>query len=249
MFSEILMTKNLRKYFGSVRAVDNVNFSIKEGEIIALVGPNGAGKTTLVNLISGYLKPDNGRIIYMGKDITKLSAVDRTLMGIGRSFQLPALFEKITVFNNVQAAILSIRRKTRNILKPIEAFTDINEEVTKLLKMFGLEKKATLLPSQLPEGDRKLLDVAIAFGLKPKLLLLDEPTSGVSTKDKFKVMDILVSALKEMKTTALIVEHDMDIVENYSDKVAVMHDGKIIATGKPNEVLEYSSVREVLFGG
>ena len=244
----MLVAKDLKKYFGNVRAVDHVNFEIKENEIVALVGSNGAGKTTFINLISGYLKPDSGKIYFMGKEITYLSPVARTKLGIGRSFQTPSLFENNTVLDNVRIALLSIRRKTGEPLKPVDAYEEITKEAQEILSLFGLLDKADLYPTQLPEGDRKILDVAIAFSLQPKLLLLDEPTAGVATKDKFKVMDTLTSVLREKKSSALIVEHDMDVVENYSDRVAVMHSGRIIAEGKPQEILEDKNVKSVLFG-
>ena len=244
----LLETRDLSKYFGDVRAVDHVSIQIFENEIVALVGSNGAGKTTLINLISGYLKPDRGEIIFSGKKITKLPAVARTKMGIGRSFQIPSLYENISVLDNVRVALLSIEKKTRSLLKPASLYRDVTREAIEILRTFGLEDKANELPSKLPEGDRKILDVAIAFGLKPKLLLLDEPTAGVATKDKFRVMDILTSALRKRKSSALIVEHDMDVVESYADRVAVMHSGRIIAVGKPGEVLEDPRVKNILFG-
>lgn len=244
----ILQVRDLLKQFGNVRAVDHVSLDIMEGEILALVGSNGAGKTTLVNLISGYLKPDKGRIIFMGKDITRLPAVARTRMGIGRSFQIPSLYENITVLDNVRIALLSIEGKTKNLLRPVSTFDDVTREAMEILDIFGLRDKAYEYPSELPEGDRKILDVAIAYSLKPKLILLDEPTAGVATKDKFRVMDILVKALRSRGSSALIVEHDMDVVESYSDRVAVMHSGRIIAIGKPEEVLSNPSVKSILFG-
>lgn len=233
----MLVARGLRKHFGSVRAVDGVDFKIGANEIVALVGPNGAGKTTFINLISGYLEPDAGEIRFMGRDITRLSPEARTRLGIGRSFQIPSLFEGVTVLDNVRTALLSARRKTRSLLKPADAYEDITREALEILRVFNLHDKAELRPTQLPEGDRKVLDVAIAFSLKPKLMLLDEPTAGVATKDKFRVMDVIVSVLRERRSSALIVEHDLDVVESYSDRVALMHSGRIIAEGKPSEIL------------
>ncbi|MHC1586250.1 MAG: ABC transporter ATP-binding protein [Candidatus Hecatellaceae archaeon] len=244
----MLVVQDLRKYFGEVKAVDRVNFKIEKGEIVSLVGPNGAGKTTLVNLISGYLNPDGGKIVFLGKDITYASPPSRVKLGIGRSFQIVSVFENNTVLDNVRTPLFSAYRKTRSLLKIADAYTDITNEALRILETFGLLDKADLYPPNLSEGDRKILDVAVAFALKPKLLLLDEPTSGVATRDKFRIMDILVSVLRKEQTSALIIEHDMDIVSSYSDRVMVMHEGKLLAEGKPSEVMEDKNVKAVLFG-
>ena len=244
----MLVAENLRKYFGDVRAVDDVSFRIEEGEIVSLVGSNGAGKTTLVNLISGYLMPDGGKIRFRDNRITHASAYKRIKIGVGRSFQGASLFENATVLDNVRISLFSRYGKIKRGLLPAERYTEITNEATEILRILNILDKRDLTPKDLSEGDKKVLDVAIAFALKSKLLLLDEPTSGVATGDKFKVMDTIVAAIRKENISTLIIEHDMDIVADYSEKVLVMHQGKIIAEGKPEQVMENKQVLEVLFG-
>jgi len=244
----MLTVDNLKKHFGFVKAVDHVNLEIKEGEIVSIIGTNGAGKTTLVNLISGYLKPDSGRILFLGNDITFASPYVRIKLGVGRSFQLVQLFGNTTVLDNVRTALFSRYGMIRRGLLPANRYSSVTDEAMKVLENFNLADKKNLTPTGLSEGDLKILDIAIAFALKSKLLLLDEPTSGVATSDKFKVMDSIVSAIKREKISTLIIEHDMDIVSGYSDRVVVMHEGKIMAEGRPNEIMENKEVKAIVFG-
>ncbi len=244
----MLIVDSLKKHFGFVKAVDNVNLEIKEGEIVSIIGTNGAGKTTLVNLISGYLKPDSGRILFLDTDITYASPYVRIKLGVGRSFQLIQLFGNSTVLDNVRTALFSKYGMIRRGLLPADRYSSVTEEAIKILDNFNMSDKKELTPTGLSEGDLKILDIAIAFALKSKLLLLDEPTSGVATSDKFKVMDSIVSAIKREKISTLIIEHDMDIVSGYSDRVIVMHEGKVMAEGKPDEIMENREVKATVFG-
>ena len=244
----MLTVDNLKKHFGFVRAVDNINLEIREGEIVSIIGTNGAGKTTLVNLISGYLKPDSGRILFFDKDITYASPYVRIKLGVGRSFQLIQLFGNSTVLDNVRTALFSKYGMIRRGLLPADRYSSVTDEAIKILDNFNMSDKKELTPTGLSEVDLKILDIAIAFALKSKLLLLDEPTSGVATSDKFKVMDSIVSAIKKEGVSTLIIEHDMDIVSGYSDRVIVMHEGKIMAEGKPDEIMENREVKATVFG-
>ncbi|HYA90640.1 MAG TPA: ABC transporter ATP-binding protein [Thermodesulfobacteriota bacterium] len=244
----MLTVDNLKKHFGFVRAVDNINLQIREGEIVSIIGTNGAGKTTLVNLISGYLKPDSGRILFFDKDITYASPYVRIKLGVGRSFQLIQLFGNSTVLDNVRTALFSKYGMIRKGLLPADRYSSVTEEAIQILNNFNMSDKKELTPTGLSEGDLKILDIAIAFALKSKLLLLDEPTSGVATSDKFKVMDSIVSAIKKEGVSTLIIEHDMDIVSGYSDRVIVMHEGRIMAEGKPDEIMENRDVKAIVFG-
>lgn len=180
----LLKTQDLRKYFGAVRAVDGVSISVDEGEFVSLVGPNGSGKTTLLNLISGLLKPDRGKVIFMGRNITRLPPYKRARLGMARSFQITTVFEGLPVLDNVRAAVASVRGYGRRALKSIDKLEELTEEAMSVLKLFNLDGEAQKMPKELPQGQRKLLDVAIAFSLRPKLMLLDEPTAGVSTREK-----------------------------------------------------------------
>ena len=199
-------------------------------------------------MISGYLKPDSGTILFSDKDITYASPYIRIKLGVGRSFQLIQLFENSTALDNVRTALFSKYGMIRRGLLPADRYTSVTDEATEILKNFNILDKKNLTPKALSEGDMKILDVAIAFALKSRLLLLDEPTSGVATQDKFKVMDSIVSAIRKEGISTLIIEHDMDIVSGYSDRVIVMHEGKILAQGKPDEIMENREVKATLFG-
>jgi branched-chain amino acid transport system ATP-binding protein len=244
----LLITKNLKKYFGETRAVDNVDFAVEQGEVLSLVGPNGAGKTTLVNLISGLITPDDGTIFFQGNDVTSISVNDRIKAGIARSFQIVNLFDQLTALDNVGLAIFSREGKTRKLMSLAESDGEVREEALEMLDQFGIGEKRNAVAEGLAQGERKLLDVAVAYSLKPKLLLLDEPTSGVSTREKAGIMDTISSIVRAGRTSAAIVEHDMDLVFKYSDRVVVMHQGKILADGTPNEVRENEEVKNTLLG-
>lgn len=244
----MLTVENLNKSFGNLRAIDGVGFSISENEIVSLIGSNGAGKTTLVNLLSGYIRPDSGKIHFLEEDITSASPYMRIKLGIGRSFQLVQLFEESKVLDNVRTPLFSKNGKIKSLFIPSDKYVDIKKNTLEILKVFNLSHKEDILAKELSEGDKKVLDIAMAYALRTKLLLLDEPTSGVATQDKFKVMDTIVYAIRNEKISALIVEHDMDIVAKYSDRVIVMHEGKIIVEGKPDVVMSHKDVREHILG-
>jgi branched-chain amino acid transport system ATP-binding protein len=244
----MLTLKNVKKKFWDLRAVDNISFEIGDGEIVSLIGSNGAGKTTLVNLISGYLKPDEGTILFDDRNITQASAYNRIQWGVGRSFQIINLFENLSVLDNVRTPLFSKYGLIRRWLLPAAGYQKITDQALEILRNFRLEDKRDALPKELSEGDRKILDIAVAFALKSKLLLLDEPTSGVATNDKFKVMDNIIAAIKKEGVSTLIIEHDMDIVSGYSDRVLVMHEGRLLTEGKPEEVMNNKEVRAHILG-
>ena len=244
----LLQTINLKKYFGETRAVDDVTLSIEEGEFISLVGPNGAGKTSLCNVISAHLRQDSGQIIFRGADVTHASVIERVRAGIARSFQLVNLFDDMTAFDNVALAIFSRQRKTRNLAALAHLDHAVSEEAVAVLGQFGLASKRNVLARGIAQGERKLLDVALAYALKPKLLFLDEPTSGVSTRDKGQIMDTIASVVRGEGITAVVVEHDMDVVFKYSDRIVVMQQGAILAQGTPEEIRTNEQVAMVLLG-
>lgn len=244
----MLRTAGLKKHFGYVRAVDGVDIELKKGEIVSLIGPNGAGKTTLVNLITGLLRPDAGKVFCEGEDVTDLPSYERAKRGIARSFQIITLYEGLTVLDNVRVAIFSRLGKTKKMFSLADNDLQVKEETLEILETFGLRGRECALPRELSHGDRKLLDVAIAFSLKPKVILLDEPTSGVSRREKMAVMDTMISVMRSKGITTMIVEHDMDVVSQYSDRTLVMHEGKIIAEGTPIEISKNREIRHILFG-
>jgi branched-chain amino acid transport system ATP-binding protein len=244
----LLQTTKLTKHFGETRAVDGVDFTIGEGEVLALIGSNGAGKTSLVNLISGLLRPDSGSIVFRGEDVTQTSVHDRIVAGIARSFQLVNLFDQLTLLDNVALSIFSREDLTRKLLSLADRQRAVWEEAYETLRQFGLETRATHLAGGISQGERKLLDVAVAYALRPRLLFLDEPTSGVSTREKAPIMDVVTSVVRSHNITAVIIEHDMDVVFKYSDRIVAMHQGTILASGTPDEIRRNEAVTTTLIG-
>jgi branched-chain amino acid transport system ATP-binding protein len=244
----LLATQRLKKHFGETRAVDGVDFAVDAGEVLALIGSNGAGKTTLVNLISGLIRPDAGRILFDGADVTSLPVYDRIRAGIARSFQLVNLFDQLTTLDNVALSIFSREGKTRRLMALADRDEAVREEAMEVLHVFGLEGKAAMLAGGLAQGERKLLDVAVAYALRPRLLFLDEPTSGVSTREKAPIMDTITAVVRSGKITPVIIEHDMDVVFKYSDRIVVMHQGTILADGTPEQIRLNETVTITLLG-
>ncbi len=244
----LLRTVALKKYFGDTRAVDGVDLIVTEGEVLSLVGANGAGKTTLINLISAFFPPDWGQIMFRDQDITHLSATQRIEAGIARSFQIVNLFDERSVFDNVAQSVFSREGKTGRFLSLAERDEEVTSETMEVLEQFGLEAKRNVLAGGLAQGERKLLDVAVAYALRPVLLCLDEPTSGVSTREKAQIMDRVSSVVRAGDITAVIVEHDMDVVFKYSDRIVVMHQGMILAEGTPEEIRNDNEVATILLG-
>ncbi len=244
----LLETIDLKRYFGETRAVDNVNLSIEEREFVSLVGPNGAGKTSLINVITALLSPDSGRIIFKGEDVTHLSVTQRVKAGIARSFQLVNVFDDLATFDNVALAIFSRQGKTAHLGSLAHLDHEVTREADAILGQFGLARKRGDNARDLSQGERKLLDVALAYSLRPKLLFLDEPTSGVSTRDKGQIMDTIASVVRAEGITAVIVEHDMDVVFKYSDRIVVMAQGAVLAKGTPDEIRRNEQVAMVLLG-
>lgn len=244
----LLEAIRISKRFGALRAVENVDFHVDEGEFLSLVGSNGAGKTTLVNLISAHLVPDSGQLLFAGRDITNASAAERIRAGIARSFQLVNLFDGLTVHENVALSIFARDGKTRRVFALAEGDRAVAAEAEEVLRLFNLDDKRNLPANKLAQGERKLLDVAIAYALKPRVLFLDEPTSGVGTRDKAQIMDTVAGVVRAGGGAAVVIEHDMDIVFTYSDRVVVMHEGTVLAEGKPAEIRSNRDVASVLLG-
>ncbi len=244
----LLAATGLRKHFGDTRAVDGVDFSVDEQRLVSLVGSNGAGKTTLVNLITGLLAPDGGQILFQGRDVTFLPVYDRIKAGITRSFQIVNLFDAMTVLDNVRLAIFSRENKIRRAMSLAENDAEAREESEEVIDEFGLTERMDAPAGGLAQGERKLLDVAVAYALRPKLLLLDEPTSGVGTREKGRIMDRISSVVRSRGLSAIIVEHDMDVVFKYSDRIVVMHEGRVLAEGAPDQIAQDARVSPMLLG-
>jgi branched-chain amino acid transport system ATP-binding protein len=245
--SVVLETRNVTRSFGAVQAVDRLNVQVHEGGMVGIVGPNGSGKTTFVNLVSGYVKPHQGQILYRGADVTGRSPNELTRLGISRSFQIPQLYLGLSVLENMLIARSIRSRRHWEFWQPLKTQAGVDEAL-RLLDQFGFRHDAELKVSALPEGSRKLLDVALSFALNPRLLLLDEPTSGVSVDEKFGVMDTLVEALACSGITVVFIEHDMEIVQRYADRVLVFAEGTILADGPPDVVFAQPEVRRHVLG-
>ncbi len=192
--------------------------------------------------------PDSGRILFHDRDITNLSVAERVEAGIARSFQIVNLFDERSVFDNVAQAVFSREGKTARLMVLADNDEQVTGETLEVLRRFGLDGKRDALACGLAQGERKLLDVAVAYVLRPTLLCLDEPTSGVSTRDKAQIMDTIASVVREGKITAVVVEHDMDVVFKYSDRIVVMHQGAILADGTPDEIRNNAEVATILLG-
>jgi branched-chain amino acid transport system ATP-binding protein len=232
----ILAAAGLGKSFGAVTAAADVTLSFERESVASLIGANGAGKTTFLNMVTGYLKPDSGSIRFDGRELTGHTPREITGFGICRSFQIPQLFHSLSVRENLLVA------------EGIAAAERIEEATDTVLERFGLAQYAGQAAGLLPEGIRKLLDVAMALVAKPKVLLLDEPTSGVAADEKFGIMDLVMGAVCGRGVTVLFVEHDMDIVSRYAARVVAFHDGRVIADGEPGRVLGDAEVRRYVIG-
>ena len=242
----LLSARGLVIRFGGVVAADGVDLDVVEGEHLAIIGPNGAGKTTFHNIATGYLKPQAGRVEFLGRDVTAHSPRAITRLGIARAFQIPQLFLDHTVIESLLIAAAS-RSGRFGAMRSLHDLPE-RDEMMGLLELVGVRDAAEHKAIVLPEGRRKLVDIAMALALKPKLVLMDEPTSGVASAEKFAVMDVLVAALNAQRVTSVFVEHDMEVVQRYADRVAVWSGGKIQTVGKPGQVLADPAVVSHVIG-
>ena len=242
-----IIARGVQKNFGAVIAAADIQLDIPAGQKVSLIGSNGAGKTTFVNMLTGYIQPDAGQILLDGENIVGLSPRQIARMGVARSFQIPQLYKELSVLDNMLVAIAS-QQGALSFWRPAKNPAAI-EDARKLLQRFELAAHEDRLVGELPGGIRKLLDIAMALTRQPKVLLLDEPTSGVSTDEKFPMMDTVMRALDEQRVTVLFVEHDMDIVARYADRVVAFYSGRIIADDTPDEALSMADVKRYVTGG
>lgn len=243
----LLSARDIQKRFGAVVAADSVNIDVPAGQRLSVIGSNGAGKTTFVNMVTGYLKPDAGEIHLEDKPITQLSHREIAALGICRSFQIPQLCLDMTVLENLLVA--SAAAQQRFSLWRAADDDKNHARADTLLRRFGLATDADRPVAELAGGVRKLLDIALALARRPKLLMLDEPTSGVSAEEKFAAMDRVMEALEGEAATVLFVEHDMDIVSRFSERVIAFSSGRVIADGEPAHVLRDADVIKFVTGG
>jgi branched-chain amino acid transport system ATP-binding protein len=246
----ILSVRDLEKTFGAVVAARDITLDVPAQQTVGIIGANGAGKTTFINMITGHLRPSKGSITFEDRDITGRPSREITRLGISRSFQVAQIFSSLTVFENMCAAA-AIARKSESMLA--RAFSPLNSAATRkeaeaAIELFQIASYRNAHASTLPQGVRKLLDIAMAVVGSPRLLLLDEPTSGISIEEKFSLMDIVMSALKSRKLTVLFVEHDMEIVTRFADRVLAFYDGAVIADGTPAAALADPRVQTLISG-
>ncbi|MCW5626081.1 MAG: ABC transporter ATP-binding protein [Burkholderiales bacterium] len=244
----ILDAKGLNKSFGAVTAAKDIHVAVEADSIVGLIGSNGAGKTTFINMVTGYLKPDTGSIVFNGRDITALRPRNITRLGICRSFQIPQLFNSMTVGENLLVGVGIVAGTGGGWAAAGATASSPAAVVDTMLDRFGLGHVRDRQAGLLPEGTRKLLDIAMAMVVQPRILLLDEPTSGVSADEKFTLMDMVMAAVRESRVTVLFVEHDMEIVERYTQRILAFYEGRIIADGVPSHVLADPEVRRYVIG-
>ncbi|MFO7840347.1 MAG: ATP-binding cassette domain-containing protein [Desulfosalsimonadaceae bacterium] len=237
MEEKVFEVRELTMQFYGLTALDSISTTVSAGEFVGIVGTNGSGKTTFVNVMTGYLSPTSGSVKVLGREIKGLYPYHLTKMGVSRSFQIAQLFQDLTVEENMLFALAARENVDKKIRMPLKS-KDFLKEAGELLDLFKLGARKENKASELPAGDRKVLDIAMAFGLKPTLLFLDEPTSGVSTEEKFQVMETLVQALQTRGVTVVFIEHDLEIVKKFAQRVLDFDEGKIIADGLPEDVLE-----------
>jgi branched-chain amino acid transport system ATP-binding protein len=243
----ILVTDNLTKDFGALRAVDGVNLKVKKGSLVSVIGPNGAGKTTLFNVITGFFNADKGKVIFDGKDITNLPPYEIMKAGISRSFQVESIYNELTVFENMALAVQAITPHSRKLFSNAHHFPDINDRAEKLLQRIGLYDKRSQYASTLSHGEKKMLDIGLALSSNPKLLLLDEPTSGLSLEEAYEIVEMIKQFSAEL--SIIIIEHKVEIILLISQQITVLHLGRVIAAGTPQEIQKNERVQEAYLGG
>jgi len=242
----MLEVDHIHKAFGDFKAVNGANLQVNTGEMVAVIGPNGAGKTTLFNLITGQLTPDSGTVRFKGEDITRLNPHRVCRKGIARSFQIANIFHRLTVFRNVQVSVLSQQRKSTVLFRPARSMAV--EETNAILQTVGLLERAREVADSLSHGDRKILELAVALGNRPELIILDEPTAGMSPDETGATMTLIAKLAKERGLTILFCEHDMNIVFNTAQCIMVMHHGETLIQDAPVAVRENTQVQEAYLG-
>jgi len=245
----LLEATDVTKFYGDTCALDGVSLRVGPGELVSIIGPNGAGKTTLVNVLTGLARPSSGRVRFKDADVTRSGPVRLARLGMARSFQLVTIFPGLSVADTLSLAVLSRLGRSARPFAALARDTEVHAAVEEVAALFGLEDKLARAARTLPQGDKKLLDVASAFALHPDVILMDEPTSGVSTADKTVVMETLVRAAERIGIRAIVlVEHDMDIVFGYSDRIIALHQGRVLADATPATIRADAAVVDTIIG-
>ena len=245
----LLETKSVSKCYGALRALEEISIAIRPDEVVSVVGPNGAGKTTLVNLLTGLLTPTTGEVLFMGENIVGIGPVRLAERGLVRSFQLIQIFPQLTVAETIAAAVVSRQKKRWRLFARLATDQAIGARVAEVADIFGLAQRLGTLAASLSQGEKKLLDVASAFALDPRIILLDEPTSGVSTAEKHGIMRTLIAAAKRAGVQSiLLVEHDMDLVAAYSQRIIALSQGRVLADLPPERFFADPQLIENVIG-
>jgi len=243
---EALRVEGLTKEFGGIRALNNISFTVKNGERLAIIGPNGAGKTTLFNLLNGQYKATAGRIYFLGREITDMPTRSRTYLGQGRSFQVTSLFSNLTVLCNVLLAIQGTGPPRFQLFRSISAYKHLYTKAQELLEAVALWSKRNELAQSLSYGEQRRLEITLSLALEPKLLLLDEPSTGLTPAESSDIVNMIANLVRDI--TVIVVAHDMDLVFGMAERIMVLHYGEIIADGTPAEIQTHSRVKEIYMG-
>jgi branched-chain amino acid transport system ATP-binding protein len=244
----MLETRNATKTFGNLVAVNDVSLSVASGELRAIIGPNGAGKTTFFNLMTGFFPPSSGQIILDGRDITRLSATQRVKLGMARTFQITEIFPELTVRENVRIATEAAAGYSLHIWTSRADIARVHQGVQEVLAMTGLTTKADRLVGELSHGDQRAAEIAMALALKPRVLLLDEPTAGMGEQETYQVAGLIRKLHKNSNYTIVLIEHDMRVVFNLADRITVLTEGSMLAEGTPQEIAANPAVQAAYLG-
>ena len=245
----IIETQNLTKYFGALAAVDDVSIKIEAGTLHAIIGPNGAGKTTFFNLLSGNLKPTSGKVFYKGMDLTGKPIHRMIHLGIGRSFQITNIFPNLTVHENIRLASQAMEDNNFRFLTDTAKMGRCEERTAEVIERVGLKSQSLLTARALSHGDQRKLELGMILAPDPELLLLDEPTAGMATEQVPELITLIQEVQQTGAKTVILVEHNMNVVMSVSDKITVMHQGKVLAEGTPAEIAVNHEVQTAYLGG
>ena len=244
--ARVLETQRLCKSFGALTVAENIDFALEAGARHALIGPNGAGKTTFVNMLTGVIRPSSGRIFLAGEEITRMNASARVRRGLGRTFQITTLFRSLATLDNVALAIAEREGIARRVWRPASRHTEVTDEAMGLLRTLGIAEDATAPVQDLPYGRQRLVEIAIALALKPRVLLLDEPAAGVPSHDSQRILEQLENLSSEI--AVLIIEHDMELVFRFAKRITVLVQGQVLVEGAPQDIAADPRVRSVYLG-
>lgn len=244
---DLLQVENVTKQFGGLTAVDDVSFGVSDGELRAVIGPNGAGKSTLFNVITGFLKPTDGRIVFDSTDVTDQPPHERCQMGISRSFQINEIFESLTVRENLRIAAQGKHENRTHPLKNTDTMELVIETATTVLDRIKLTEQADTVAKNLAYGDQRKLEIGLVLASDPELLLFDEPTAGVGAEESHEFENLIETVTADR--TVLLIEHDIDVIMNIADRISVLHEGRLIAEGPPEDIAQNDDVQEAYLGG